>query len=68
MLKILVQAYHKTTWDLAGEGHIMEVIWKDWYCQDCSLQFDNKTVFDLHLSLVHGEKIEIKKENVLNRT
>ena len=34
----------------------------DWFCNRCSLQFDKQYVFDLHLSLVHGEKIEVKKE------
>ena len=47
----------------------MEVIWRDWYCQDCSLQFDNKTVFDLHMSLVHKEKLIIKEEqNLLDQS
>ena len=32
------------------------------FCEKCSLQFGKKYVFDLHLSLVHGEKIEIKSE------
>ena len=32
------------------------------FCEKCSLQFDKKYVFDLHLSLVHGEKIEVKNE------
>ena len=45
----------------------MEVIWRDWYCQKCSLQFDKKSVFDLHLSLVHGEKLEIKVEQNLDQ-
>ena len=34
----------------------------DWFCKKCNLQFGKKYVFDLHLSLVHGEKIEIKNE------
>ena len=34
----------------------------DFFCNKCSLQFDKKYVFDLHLFLVHGEKIEVKKE------
>ena len=46
----------------------MEVIWRDWYCQECSLQFDSKSVFDLHLSLVHGEKLEIKEQNLDQET
>jgi hypothetical protein len=29
------------------------------------LQFDKKYVFDLHLLLVHGEKIEVKKETLI---
>ena len=34
-------------------------------CNRCSLQFDKKYVFDLHLLLVHGEKIEVKKETLI---
>ena len=34
----------------------------DWFCKKCNLQFGKKYVFELHLSLVHGEKIEIKNE------
>jgi hypothetical protein len=30
----------------------------DMFCKRCTLQFDKKYVFDLHLLLVHGEKIE----------
>ena len=33
------------------------------FCENCSLQFDKKIVFDLHLSLVHGEKIGVKNED-----
>ena len=39
------------------------VIMKDFYCEQCSLQFGKKLVFDLHLSLVHGKKIHIKTES-----
>ena len=53
---------------LTGEGQIMEVIWRNWYCQECFLQFDSKSVFDLHLSLVHGEKVEIKKRTKIVRS
>ena len=35
---------------------------RDLFCILCKLQFGKKLVFDLHLSLVHGEKVEIKKE------
>ena len=35
------------------------------FCENCSLQFDKKIVFDLHLSLVHGEKIGVKNEESL---
>ena len=27
---------------------------KDSFCQMCDLQFDNKTIFDMHLSVVHN--------------
>ena len=32
------------------------------FCILCKLQFGKKLVFDLHLSLVHGKKVEIKTE------
>ena len=32
------------------------------FCEECSLQFGKKYVFDLHLSLVHGEKMTVKVE------
>ena len=34
----------------------------DFFCKKCTLQFGKKYVFDLHLSLVHGEKMEVKIE------
>ena len=34
----------------------------DFFCTKCTLQFGKKYVFDLHLSLVHGEKMEVKIE------
>ena len=38
---------------------------RDFYCSRCSLQFDNKSIIDMHLSIVHGERIEIKEEEVI---
>ena len=35
---------------------------QDMFCTECSLPFNKKIVFDLHLSLVHGKKINIKQE------
>ena len=32
------------------------------FSNKCSLQFDKKHAFDLHMFLVHGEKIGIKNE------
>ena len=38
---------------------------KDFFCENCKLQFDKKYVFDLHLSLVHGKQmIEVKPEPI----
>ena len=34
----------------------------DWYCSRCSLQFDKRIIFDMHLSIVHKESVEIKEE------
>jgi hypothetical protein len=33
----------------------------DWYCSRCALQFDKKVIFDMHLSIVHKEIVEIKE-------
>ena len=32
------------------------------YCYESSLQFDTKYVFDIHLSVTHGKKLDIKQE------
>ena len=40
-----------------------QVILRDWYCEKCSLQFDKKYVYDLHLTLVHGQEIKVKTES-----
>ena len=36
----------------------------DWYCSRCSLQFDKKVIFDMHLSIVHKEIVKIKEESI----
>ena len=38
---------------------------RDFFCSRCSLQFDNKSIFDMHLSIVHGVRIETKEEDVI---
>ena len=40
----------------------MEIVITDLYCFECSLQFDTKYVFDIHLSVVHKKKLDIKQE------
>ena len=42
-----------------------KVVLKDIYCNRCSLQFHSKSVFSVHLSLVHKEKNESKKQSTL---
>ena len=37
-------------------------ILRDLFCELCLLQFDKKAVFDMHLSLVHGDGLKIIKE------
>ena len=39
----------------------------DFYCLRCSLQFDNKSIFDMHLSIVHKEKNQIKEEQMISK-
>ena len=34
----------------------------DSYCTKCSLQFGNMTVYNMHLSILHKENVEIKQE------
>ena len=34
----------------------------DSYCTKCSLQFGNMTVYNMHMSIVHKENVEIKQE------
>ena len=40
----------------------MDIVIRSLYCLKCSLQFDLKYVFDVHLSIVHGGKLDIKEE------
>ena len=42
-----------------------QIILRDLYCEKCTLQFDKKYVFDLHMDLVHGEEIKVKKEQLI---
>ena len=35
---------------------------KNLYCNKCSLKFNEKYAFELHLSLKHGQKIQVKTE------
>ena len=49
----------------------MECIQKDWYCIQCSLQFDSKRVYDFHTKLVHVQQIltkSITNETKLNES
>ena len=43
-------------------------ITKEFFCEECALQFGKKLVFDLHLSLVHGKKTNIKTEPNISDT
>jgi hypothetical protein len=36
----------------------------DLNCSRCSLQFDEKFIFDMHLSIAHKERVEIKEEQM----
>ena len=36
----------------------------DSYCVKCSLQFDKKIIFNMHMSIVHKEMVEIKEEPI----
>ena len=36
----------------------------DSYCVKCSLQFDKKIIFNMHMSIVHKEMVEIKEDPI----
>ena len=38
----------------------MNISKKEWFCYQCSLQFDSSLVYDLHLKLLHKHIIETK--------
>ena len=40
----------------------MKMTNKAFFCEKCSLQFDKKIVYDIHLSFVHKMNIEVKSE------
>ena len=40
----------------------------DLFCKKCSLQFNKKVVYDIHLSFVHKMNIEGKSEEKTNET
>ena len=39
-----------------------KILW-DLYCFQCSLQFDKKSIYDMHLSIIH--KYKKRKESIL---
>ena len=45
----------------------MSNILKDWFCVICSLQFDAKPVFDIHMSFVHKKQKRTNKEESVNQ-
>ena len=36
----------------------------DSYCVKCLLQFDKKIIFNMHMSIVHKEMVEIKEDPI----
>ena len=44
-----------------------QIIFRDFYCEKCYLQFDKKNVYNQHLTLVHGEKIKMATYNLIKR-
>ena len=38
----------------------------DSYCRKCLLQFDNKIAYNMHLSIVHKENVEIEEPEKLS--
>ena len=43
-------------------------ILKDLFCQQCQLQFNGKSVYNLHLSLVHKHDSDLKDEDNLGNS
>jgi hypothetical protein len=40
-----------------------DIIVRDFFCDMCSLQFDKKAVYDIHMSFVHKKMDDIKEKN-----
>ena len=40
----------------------MEIIMKAFYCEQCCIHFDQKSLYNLHLEIKHKQEIKIKKE------
>ena len=56
---------HYTVHIIIRTRKVMDGSFKYLYCFECSLQFDKKYVLDVHLSVVHGEMLDIKQETDL---
>ena len=38
---------------------------KDWYCNKCSLQFNKKSGFDIHVSTVDNQKVDKEQKMII---
>ena len=43
----------------------MNITHKDWFCYQCSFQFDSQHVYSLHLKLLHKHRFE--KKSIANK-
>ena len=43
----------------------MNITQKDWFCYQCSLQFDGQHVYTLHSKLLHKQKTRRKTKSII---
>ena len=62
MIKAKDKSLPELVWKQQENKKMDAIVLRNMFCKECSLQFNKKIVFDLHLSLVHGKRTNIKQE------
>ena len=44
----------------------IEMAFADFYCEICSLKFEKRSIFNIHLSIAHKEMVERKEDQTSN--
>ena len=61
----LVFIYISKERETSGEKkRLVKVYFTDSCCEKCSLQFDKRSIFKMHLSIVHKEIADVKEKSI----